>query len=180
MEDTPRKISIVPAGETVQDSLPGDFFLVHRTKFFSKLIQFGQGRRYTKEEAYWNHAGIFTSSNGDIAEALMKGGVCRGNILKYKNQEYIVVHIEASDEDRQQINKFVDWAVGKKYGLLTDISLAIWSLFGGKFDVSIDGEMICSGLVARALERAGYIFDRDSTRETPADLARHFKVHKPS
>jgi hypothetical protein len=142
------------------------------------LIQFGQGLRYTKEEAYWNHCGVFINTDGSIAEALVHDGITKGHIDKYKNEEYIVVNVQASDEDRAQMMKFMEWSIGKKYGISIDIGLAFWCLFGGKFDFSLDGTMICSGFVARTLERAGYIFDRDPSREMPADLARHFQVHR--
>lgn len=178
MIDQPKGVEKVPAGDTVEKPKPGDFFLIHRNKIFSHLIQFGQGLRYTKEEAYWNHCGVFIDADGHIAEALVRHGVTKGHIDKYKDEEYIVVHVEASDADRAQMLKFIDWAEGKKYGLTIDITLAIWCLVGGKFDVSLDGTLICSGFVARTLERAGYIFDRDPSHEMPADLARHFKVHR--
>lgn len=178
MIDQPKAVEKIPAGNTVEKPKPGDFFLIHRRKFFSKLIQFGQGLRYTKEEAYWNHCGVFVNEDGDIAEALVHYGITFDHIDKYKDEEYIVVKVEASDSDRQQMLKFVEWSKGKKYGLLTDITLAIWCLVGGKYDVSIDGTMICSGFVARTLERAGYIFSREPSHEMPADLARHFKVHR--
>ena len=35
-------------------------------------------------------------------------------------------------------------------------------------------QFVCSGLVARALERTGSIFDRDSAHIAPADLAKYF------
>jgi len=40
----------------------------------------------------------------------------------------------------------------------------------------VDGQMICSGLVARALERTGAIFQYDSWHLLPADLAEAFNV----
>lgn len=178
MIDQPKGVEKILAGQTIESPTPGDFFLIHRHKIFSKLIQFGQGIRFTKEEAYWNHCGVFIDTNGGIAEALVHHGITFDNIDKYRDEEYIVVKVIASDEDRVQMMKFVQWANGKRYGLLTDIALAVWCLVGGKYDVSVDGTMICSGFVARTLERAGYIFDRDPTHEMPADLARHFKVHR--
>lgn len=178
MQNTPREVVKVNAGDTITNPQPGDFFLVHRHKIFSRLIQFGQGLRYTKEEAYWNHCGVFLDSNGTIAEALVRHGVTVGHIDKYKDDEYIVVGINAHPTDRAQMLDFAHWAEGKPYGFMTDVGLAFWCLFSGKFDFSIDGTLICSGFVARTLERAGYIFDRDPQREMPADLAHHFSVHR--
>ena len=176
MRDYPLSVTFYGKGKTVLFPQPGDFFLLHGNKFASRLIQFGQRRRFSRREAYWNHAGLFVSDKGDIVESLVHTGVTSDNIEKYKDLEYVVVHLHLQQNDKDQILRFADWAVGRKYGFLTDISLGLWCLFGGKFDFSIDGEMICSGFVAKALERAGYIFDRDSTRESPADLANHFYV----
>ena len=47
-------------------------------------------------------------------------------------------------------------------------------LTGSKLTFFIDGQFVCSGLVARALERTGSIFDRDSAHIAPADLAKYF------
>lgn len=178
MQDQPQSVVKVPSGEAVNNPRPGDFFLIHRKKVFSKLIQFGQGIRYDKESAYWNHCGMFIDGNGGIAEALVRHGVTFDHIDKYKEEEYIVVSVNMSPQDREHVLRFANWASGKPYGLSTDFSLAFWCIFGAKFDFSIDGTMICSGFVARSLERAGYIFDREPSREMPADLANHFHVHR--
>ena len=162
-------------GETILNPRVGDFFLVQRHTFFGRLIRFGQRLRFTKEEASWNHCGIFVSPTGDIIEALTSD-VQQAHISKYTDKDYIVVHIDANAQDRDEILKFAQWAIGKEYGFLTDLNLALWCLFGGKFSFSLDGEMICSGLVAKALERAGYIFERDASHIMPADLARYFHV----
>lgn len=179
MIDTPTAITKVPAGQEINNPKPGDFFLVHRNTFVAKLIQFGQRRRFTKEESYWNHCGTFINENGDIVEALVRSGVTPGNITKYKDIEYIVVHVDASDEGRANMQKVASWLVGKPYGILTDISLALWCIIGGHFSFGLDDQTICSAVVARVLEASGYIFDRGSAREMPADLARHFKVYHP-
>lgn len=178
MQDNPLAVKKIPAGLEVQNPKPGDFFLVHKTKIIPKLIQFGQRRRFTKEEAYWNHCGTFTDEDGNIIEALVRSGVTQGNISKYKGVEYIVVHIDSSDEGRAKMQKVAQWLVGRPYGLLSDISLAFWCIFGGHFDFSLDDQIICSAVCARVLEADGYMFDRGSQREMPADLARHYKVHR--
>lgn len=59
------------------------------------------------------------------------------------------------------------------------ISIAISLLFGGKFTFGFDGQFICSGLVARSLERTNAIFDRSPSHIMPADLAKYFRVTPP-
>ena len=170
-------VTLVPAGVAPTKFDPGDFFLVHETRFVSKMIQLGQRRRFTKEEAYWNHCGVIITEEGSIAEALVRTGVTVSNLLKYKDVDYFVVNIDANDTDRKQILEFTEWTIGKRYDMFTDVSLALWCLFGGKFDFSLESRFICSGLVAKATERAGYIYERDSARTMPADLAAKFNVH---
>ena len=58
------------------------------------------------------------------------------------------------------------------------MSIALSMLTGSRLTFFIDGQFVCSGLVARALERTGSIFDRDSAHIAPADLAKYF--HAPS
>lgn len=165
-------------GQEPQVFLPGDFILTKRHTFMFRLLSFGEGLRFRgfrRRYAEWNHAAMIVSPSGDIVEAV-HNGVQRAHISKYQSRDYLIVKPAMTAEDVDQMMKFVNWAVGKPYGLLTIISLALWSIFGGKFDVSQDGTMICSGLVARALERAGYIFERDPSHMTPADLAEYFRV----
>jgi hypothetical protein len=47
-------------------------------------------------------------------------------------------------------------------------------LTGSKLTFYIDGQYVCSGLVATALERAGSIFNRSAANITAADLAKYF------
>ena len=51
-------------------------------------------------------------------------------------------------------------------------------LTGSKLTFFIDGQFVCSALVACALERAGNIFDRNSANIAPADLAKYFHVER--
>ena len=59
-----------------------------------------------------------------------------------------------------------------------EVKVVDWHAKAKSLDVQtklfIDGQFVCSGLVARALERTGSIFDRDSAHIAPADLAKYF------
>lgn len=163
---------------------PGDFILTHGSAFFSKLIRFGQRLRFrggNRKYAWWNHAAMVVTEGGDLIEALGPG-VERTHIDKYKPTEYHLVRLGslADYRDRQQAVDFAVWGLGEEYGWLTIVSIAFTLLFGGKFNFGIDGQTICSGLVARALERTNAIFDRTPSHIMPADLARYFKVTPPA
>jgi hypothetical protein len=172
------------AQEEISDPVPGDFILTHGRAWTSKLIRFGQLLRFRGDDAKyarWNHAAIFVDERGDLVEAL-GGGVKRRNVSVYKDAEYTVVSIDTivqAPADRQQVVQFAEWSLGQPYGFLTIGSIAYGLLTGGKFTFGFDGQHISSGLVARALERTGAIFNRAPTHIMPADLAKYFQVEPP-
>jgi len=163
---------------------PGDFILTHGSALYSKLIRVGQRLRFwgqNRKYAWWNHAAMIISETGDLIEALGPG-VEKTHIDKYKPTEYHLVRLGslADRRDRKQVVDFAEWSLGEKYGWLTIVNIALALLFGGRFDFGIDGQTICSGLVARALERTNAIFDRAPSNIMPADLARYFNVTPPA
>jgi len=163
---------------------PGDFILTHGSSFISRLIRFGQAIRFhgpDRKYIWWNHAAVVASKDGDLIEAL-NAGVIRTRISRYKETEYHLVQLEGSladQHDRDQAVKFAERSLKQKYGYLTVISIALSLLTGAKFAFGYDGQSICSGLVARALERTNKIFDRTPSHIMPADLAKSFGVNPP-
>ena len=99
------------------------------------------------------------------------------NISVYHGTEYVVVHLPATTTplDRQQAIEFAEFSLNDPYGWLTIVSTALCLLTGAKF--SVDGQQICSALVARCIERIGEIFpEGEPWHLAPADLAKHFDV----
>jgi uncharacterized protein YycO len=161
----------------------GDFILTHGNTFYSYMIRFGQALRFwgkDRKYTWWNHAAMIVSPQGDLVEALGTG-VMQTNLSKYKQTDYHVIHlgILADDHDRLQVVNYAKWCLGEKYGYLTIASIAVSLIMGGKFKFFYDGQQICSGLVARALERTNVIFDRSPSHIMPADLAKYFNVNPP-
>lgn len=171
-------------GESIQNPQPGDFLLTRGHAWTSVLIRVGERLRFrgaNRRFAYWNHAALFTDVNGGIIEAL-GSGVKAGNISKYAPIDYHVVRLDnVSGGDRQHEVEFAKDCLAKhdKYGYLTIASIAFSLLFGGRLEVNVDGQEICSGLVGRALERTGEIFEEDPWRMMPADLAQAYQVEPP-
>lgn len=168
-------------GESAAELRAADFILTHGRAWTSRIIRFGQrlrihgnDRKYTR----WNHAALIVDESGNLVEAL-GAGVIRRNIAAYAGTEYQLVRISASDEDREQVVAFAEWAMGQPYAWLTIVSIALSLLTGAKFTFAYEGQHICSGLVARALERAGAIFNRTPSHIMPADLAKYFAVEPP-
>jgi len=166
-------------GEMVQETAPGDFLLTHADSGASKLIRLGQRMRYQgryEKFAHWTHAALFVDSDGMLVEAV-EPGVQERNVRVYRDTEYHVVHLQdASAEDREHAVAFAMHCLNDHYGILTDISLFFTLLFATKIFFGVDGQMICSGLVARALERTGAIFQYDAWHLLPADLAEAFNI----
>ena len=169
---------------TEADFEPGDFILTHSSACVSRIIRWGQSLRFwgrKRKYTWWNHAALIVSQQGDIIEAL-GDGVEKNELSKYTPTEYTVVRIHPdliTAEDRNEVVNYAEWALGQEYGYLTIISIALSLIFGGKFSFFIDGQSICSGLVARALERTKVIFDRSPSHIMPADLAFFFDVEPP-
>src|SRR5688572_26769740 len=171
----------VPPGRSDPDPLPGDFILTHGGEFFSRVIQFGQGLRFMGDDrpyTYWNHSALIVSADGGLIEALGPG-IRRNTLAAYEGTQYTVVHIEASDEDRRQMTAFAEHWVGGQYDWAKIVSITLSLLTGAKVSFGFAGQQICSGLVARALERTSAIFDEEPSHVMPADLAKMFGVVPP-
>ena len=177
-----RSVQTVSPGEQIPNPLPGDFILTHGKSWTSRMIRWGQAIRYRggdKPFARWNHAAIFINEQGDIIEAL-GGGVQQRNISIYKDTEYHVVHLEnVVDVNRTHEVEFAQACLHNHYGWLTIVSIALSLLTGSKLGFGVDGQEICSALVARCLERTGEIFPTDPWHIMPADLARYYDVLPP-
>jgi hypothetical protein len=166
---------------------PGDFILTHSSGLTGRLIRFGQSLRYGGADAKytrWNHAALIVSPEGDLIEAVGKG-ILLTPMSHYRPTERYLVHLGeaiADARDREQIVKFAEFWREKRprYGFMTIASVAISLVTGWRFIFGIDGQFICSGLVAGALERSATIFDRTPSNMMPADLAKHFDIGAPA
>jgi uncharacterized protein YycO len=167
---------------TAEAPQAGDFILTHGDEWTSKLIRFGQSLRFRGSSAkytYWNHTALVVDATGTIVEALGTG-VAKRSIHDYDPTQYTVVRIDASTEDRLEAATFATSSIGARYGWVTIVSIAFSLVTGGKFAFAIDGQLICSGLVARALERTTAIFKHDPARIMPAELAAIYDVEPPA
>ncbi len=116
-----------------------------------------------------------------MIEALSRG-VVRTPLSHYTPTEYFLVQLhaeDADDRDRAQAAAYAEYCLGEGYGWLTICNIALALLTGCKFTFGIDGEVICSGLVARCLERTSIIFPAATSNISPADLAKQFGVTPP-
>lgn len=173
--------SVYGPGEEIATINPGDFFLLHNTTFWSKLIIFGQWLRYHGENRKfigWSHCGMFLDRKGTIIEAL-GAGVAIDNISKYKDLTYYVVHTKLSSPNKAQAVSGAKSFIKDKYGFLSNISIGAHFLTGIKLQFTMNNTINCSGLVAMALWAGGIIFNGTPQMFAPADLAVAFNIPSP-
>lgn len=162
-------------GEECTDYKPGDFLLVAHKGFWASLIVLGQKLRYGNTPyVKWNHAALVQNIVGDLIEA-DGGTTCHTtNISQYKDFEYLVVDVDASVEDRAEVVAFAESCLGQEYGIATIICIAFCLFTGLKISFGFPGQSICSGLVARSLERTREIFKKDTSSIMPCELAAQY------
>lgn len=179
----PHSVDRARPGAVAAAFAPGDFVLVAGKQFNSRLIRFGQKLRIhgvDRKYVRWTHAALIVDADGALIEAV-GAGVRRWHLDRYRDADYVVVRVETSDENRDEVVRFAEWALRNKarYNRLSTVSIGLSMLTGSKLTFFIDGQFVCSGLVACALERTGIIFDRDPAHIAPADLAKYFRVDAP-
>ena len=162
---------------------PGDFILTHEKGWHNRLIIWGQALRFRgKNRKYnrWSHAAMIVSEDGGLIEAV-GSGVRRSHLRDYTGVEYHLVNIDAYADarDRARMIKFAEACLRHDYSYSTICGIALNLLFGTKIQFGYHRAIICSALVARALERSNVIFEKSPYQIMPADLAHFFKVTPP-
>lgn len=117
------------------------------------------------------------SDDGAIVEAETRG-VQRSHLSRYRQVEYHLVRLgdTAGDRDRKQAAAFAERLVGQAFGFGEMIAVSFNILSGRRISFTRKSHLICSALVARALERTDAVFDLDPPDMLPADLAKHYGV----
>ncbi len=165
-------------GEAATEFDPGDFILVKGHGFQGWLIKFGQKARIhgaDRKYVEWAHAALIVDREGTLIEAVGTG-VRKKPLDYYTGRHYQIFRVKTSDENRAEAVAFARSVLDKnaRYGLMTIMSIALSMLTGSKLTFFMDGQYVCSGLVASALERTGSIFNRSAANITAADLAKYF------
>ncbi len=169
-------------GEVATDFKPGDFILTHRRHIVSRMIRLAQKvRGRDRKYSYWSHSAMIVHADGSLVEAESKG-VIRSSLSKYSPEEYHLVRLGATadDRDRRQVVAFAESLVGQPFGFLDLISVAVSLFTGANVNISYGSHLMCSALVARALERTSALFGDEPAHMLPADLARYYGVEAPA
>ena len=168
-------------GKSATDFQPGDFILTHAHHPVSRMLRLAQKvRGRERKYSYWSHAAVIVDTDGSLVEAESRG-VIRSPLSKYEPEEYHLVDLgkSADERDRKQVAAFAESLVGQPFGFLDMFSVGLSLFTGAKINVSYASHLMCSALVARALERTDAIFQDEPSHMLPADLARYYGVEAP-
>jgi hypothetical protein len=167
------KITYYNEGELPAKVSRGDFILSKRNgAFMGMCIRAFQTLKHPREFAQWSHAMLVVDDSGVVQEAL-EFGQERNSLSTYLDAELLHVEVQADALDVEQMMEFADscYYHKRRYGYLTILSLLISLVTGSALQFSMAGTAICSGFVAEALCRAGWIFEMPPDYVKPADLA---------
>ena len=147
---------------------PGSFIVTHSDSFMDLFVHIFTNSR-------WNHAALVASADGAIIELETKG-IQKKAIKEYPAKDYYLIDIAMSDEDRKQVIEYAHFMLKKhaKFGFLTIATIFFKIITKSRLVVKLDGTLICSEFVAKALAQGGVIWDRDTSLITPADLYKKF------
>ena len=172
----------------------GDVLLFHRPTSWASFRKDKFGTVMTTlihltTRSRWNHAAL-DIGDGMMVEAVSSG--VRVNPIASVDEITRVENFGAAmfgcmDGDPTCVNSYIGddleqvlaWStarVGWRYGYGNAFWTGLRNLFPGIVHVKHGKSIICSELVAEALERAGHDFGKDSALVSPGDLAEHFGV----
>ena len=148
--------------------------LVSASIALGEVLRYGCASPYTQ----WTHTAIvYDASFQDpadvsIVEARASTRVHKTSLSKYANH-YAIVHTKVDDSDWLEVKHFLDNVLEKRerYDYVAYAGLLLYDLFASNVCIQRAGTATCSGLVADALTRAGYIWTRPPYATTPANIA---------
>jgi hypothetical protein len=168
-------------GEDAKDLQIGDFLLTRGENRNAKLIRFGQGIEHGFDNPVREVNHEVLCLGGDESVEALADGVIESYISWYRDSRYAIVRTNLNDHDQAQVFDYAYSVMTSKYkyGYWHIASIAFNMLTGSRFFFGLSESEICSGFVAGALTRGGFIWDKPPSHMTPADLALHFGVHLP-
>lgn len=167
-----------PPGEILTGLRRGDLLLIRGTGWLGRAIRLGAWRRFRNDDrryGYWSHAALVVNDAGHLLEVHARGvGLCW--IEKYRAVDFCYVRLGLSEAARHEAARYAYGCLGQRYDLAGFVLLGLSVTFGDLFRVPDTGKPGCVSLIARALGRAGIVFERAAPELMPADLAKRFGV----
>lgn len=155
----------------------GDVLLFSRPTSLASFRKDPKGTLFTAlihltTRSRFNHAAL------DIGDGMMVEATAGGvavNPIASDDEIRQVRHTPYTGNDLEEVLAWSTARVGWRYGYVNAVICGLRSMWPG-LQVKMGRTIICSELVAEALERAGHDFDKDSALVSPGDLAEHFGV----
>ncbi len=122
----------------------------------------------------WNHVALSIGTDTATGEPLMVEATARGvavNTVSSRHDEVRAIRLEYQHNDREEVLAFATGRVGWRYGFFNAFICGLRHVFPGFVQIKIGNQVICSELVAEALERAGFGWGKDTALVSPGDLA---------
>lgn len=143
----------------------------------SDMIRIGAELTGDSRYAQWTHVAIvFEADSQDpgailIVEATAAAKVHTAFLSKYPKRR--IVHTNVDDHDWEQVREFLDCVLSARarYDFVANIGLFLWAVIGTQICIARAGTATCSGLVADALTRRGFVWSRPAFAMTPAGIA---------
>jgi hypothetical protein len=131
-------------------------------------------------QSRWNHAALALGpdqASGDqmMVEATASKGV-QVNPVRSRSDELRIVRMSYDGNDREEVLTFAQRRVGIRYGFLTAFMIGVRHVFPGAVILKFGDQVICSELVAEALERAAFDWGKDPAAVSPGDIAEKLGV----
>ena len=156
---------------TTRTPVPGDIVFAHSFGWMAKCIRFAEFLRW-RRGSYWNHACIVSRVDQDgtsyVIQAQLKG-VAEARLDSVG--QYVLVE-PPHRVNRNKVLAFSKMQVGKKYGILSIISVVFDIISPDWFwSMRAPNTWICSAVTAEALRYAGWLADwSDVYCVTPSQL----------
>lgn len=169
-------MTLLPEGALPQE---GDVVLYHRRSFsvMTALIHLTTGSKY-------NHASIITKIGCGVPNCKLHEvyvteatgeGVKLSQLRKTQDETTIIRPDYDDDEDRWDAVAWARAREGVRYGYFNAFMCGLNNVLAGlNLAIKKTDAIICSELVAEALEHAGFDFTKDSSQVSPGDLASYF------
>ncbi len=93
------------------------------------------------------------------------------NPVSSRHDEVRAIRLEYQHNDREEVLAFATGRVGWRYEFFNAFICGLRHVFPGFVQIKIGNQVICSELVAEALERAGFGWGKDTALVSPGDLA---------
>jgi hypothetical protein len=128
----------------------------------------------------WNHTALALGPDPATGVPMMvEATASRGvqvNPTRSRTDEMRIVRMAYDGNDGEDVLAYARRREGIRYGFLTAFMVGFRHVFPGALILKRGDQVICSELVAEALERAAFDWGKDSATVSPGDIAQKLGV----